>query len=68
LVTVRRAVLELHAPHGSDLSALRTLVPLFVSYVLSFVTLGIYWNIAVALYVAVGLIWFIPDRRLEARK
>jgi uncharacterized membrane protein len=37
-------VLELKAPHGEDLDALRPLVPAFLSYVLSFVYLGIYWN------------------------
>ena len=37
-------VLELKVPHGSDLDALRPLVPVFFSYVLSFVFIGIYWN------------------------
>ena len=37
-------VLELHPPHGEDLSALVPLVPVFLSYVLSFIYLGIYWN------------------------
>jgi uncharacterized membrane protein len=37
-------VLELRVPHGADLSALRPLAPVFLSYVLSFVYLGIYWN------------------------
>jgi uncharacterized membrane protein len=37
-------VLELRVPHGSDLAALRPLLPVFLSYVLSFVYLGIYWN------------------------
>jgi uncharacterized membrane protein len=37
-------VLEIHVPHGTDLAALRPLVPVFVSYVLSFVNVGIYWN------------------------
>ena len=37
-------VLELKVPHGADLAALRPLVPVFLSYVLSFVYLGIYWN------------------------
>jgi uncharacterized membrane protein len=37
-------VLELKVPHGSDLAALRPLLPVFLSYVLSFVYLGIYWN------------------------
>jgi len=37
-------VLELRVPHGADFAALRTLTPVFLSYVLSFVFLGIYWN------------------------
>ena len=37
-------VLELRAPHGADASALRPLLPVFLSYVLSFVYIGIYWN------------------------
>ncbi|HEX8284974.1 MAG TPA: TMEM175 family protein [Pyrinomonadaceae bacterium] len=37
-------VLELKVPHGADLGALRPLVPVFLSYVLSFVFVGIYWS------------------------
>ena len=37
-------VLELRVPHGTELSALEPLVPVFLSYVLSFVFVGIYWN------------------------
>src|SRR5713101_7104007 len=37
-------VLEMKVPHGDSLSALRPLLPVFLSYVLSFVYLGIYWN------------------------
>jgi uncharacterized membrane protein len=37
-------VLELKVPHGADFAALRPLIPVFLSYVLSFVFLGIYWN------------------------
>lgn len=37
-------VLELKVPHGADAAALRPLWPVFLSYVLSFVFLGIYWN------------------------
>ena len=37
-------VLELKVPHGEHLSALRPLLPTFLSYVLSFVYVGIYWN------------------------
>ena len=42
LITIM--VLELKAPIGTDASALRPLVPVFLTYVLSFVYLGIYWN------------------------
>jgi uncharacterized membrane protein len=37
-------VLELRAPHGTDIASLLTLTPKFLSYVLSFIFLGIYWN------------------------
>ena len=37
-------VLELGVPHGVDLDALRPLLPKVLSYVLSFVYIGIYWN------------------------
>ena len=37
-------VLELRVPHGAALTDLRPLVPVILSYVLSFVHLGIYWN------------------------
>jgi uncharacterized membrane protein len=42
LITIM--VLELKIPHGADLEALRPLFPVFITYVLSFVYLGIYWN------------------------
>jgi uncharacterized membrane protein len=42
LITIM--VLELKVPHGTDLSALSGLVPVFLVYVLSFVIIGIYWN------------------------
>jgi uncharacterized membrane protein len=37
-------VLELKLPHGADFAALRSVLPVFLSYVLSFVYVGIYWN------------------------
>jgi uncharacterized membrane protein len=37
-------VLELKVPHGDTVDALVPLVPIFLSYVLSFIYVGIYWN------------------------
>ena len=37
-------VLELKVPHGSDLAALKPLLPVLLTYLLSFIYLGIYWN------------------------
>jgi uncharacterized membrane protein len=37
-------VLGLRTPQGGDPAALRPLAPIFLSYVLSFINLGIYWN------------------------
>ncbi len=37
-------VLELKAPHGTELADLKELLPVFLSYLLSFVYVGIYWN------------------------
>jgi uncharacterized membrane protein len=42
LITIM--VLELKIPHGTDWQALRPLFPVFLTYVLSFVFLAIYWN------------------------
>jgi uncharacterized membrane protein len=42
LITIM--VLELHVPHGADLAALESVWPCLVTYALSFVYLGIYWN------------------------
>lgn len=42
LITIM--VLELKVPHEATLVALRPLVPVFLSYILSFIYLGIYWN------------------------
>ena len=43
-IVITIMVLELKVPHGADWSALSELWPIFLSYVLSFVYLGIYWN------------------------
>src|SRR5205823_11665393 len=42
LITIM--VLELKIPHGSDWAALRPVIPALLTYMLSFVFLGIYWN------------------------
>ncbi|HZM23670.1 MAG TPA: TMEM175 family protein [Anaerolineales bacterium] len=60
LITIM--VLELNVPHGADLAALNELTPIFLSYVLSFVFLGIYWNnhhhlLQVAKHVNGNVLW-----------
>jgi uncharacterized membrane protein len=43
-VIITIMVLEMKSPHGADLVALRPVTPVFLSYILSFVYIGIYWN------------------------
>jgi uncharacterized membrane protein len=43
-IIITITVLELKIPHGADWESLRPVVPVFFTYVLSFVYLGIYWN------------------------
>jgi uncharacterized membrane protein len=43
-VIITIMVLEMKVPHGAELSALVPVLPVFLSYVLSFVYVGIYWN------------------------
>ena len=55
-------VLEMRAPHGSEFAALGALIPIFLSYVLSFVHVGIYWNnhhhlLHTARHVTGGILW-----------
>ncbi len=55
-------VLELKVPHGHDLATIRPLVPVFLSYVLSFVYVGIYWNnhhhlLHTVRHVSGGILW-----------
>jgi len=55
-------VLELRAPHGSEVGVLRPLLPVFLSYVLSFIHIAIYWNnhhhlIHTARRVTGGILW-----------
>ena len=55
-------VLELHVPHTTDVAALRPLAPVFASYVLSFVYVGIYWSnhhhmLHLTRHVTGGILW-----------
>ena len=43
-VIITIMVLEMKSPRGVSLAALRPVIPVFLSYVLSFVYIGIYWN------------------------
>ena len=43
-IVITIMVLELRVPHGDDVRALAAVLPVFLSYVLSFVYLAIYWN------------------------
>ena len=43
-VIITVMVLEMKPPYGASLTALRPVIPVFLSYVLSFVYIGIYWN------------------------
>jgi uncharacterized membrane protein len=43
-IVITIMVLEMKVPHGVDVAALRPLIPAFLSYVLSFVFLAVYWN------------------------
>jgi uncharacterized membrane protein len=60
LITIM--VLELKVPHGGDLHALEPLFPVFLSYLLSFVFIGIYWNnhhhlLHACPHVTAGILW-----------
>ena len=43
-VIITIMVLEMKVPHGENMEALVPVIPPFLSYILSFVYLGIYWN------------------------
>jgi uncharacterized membrane protein len=61
-VIITIMVLEMKPPRGTDLAALQSLLPVFFSYVLSFVYVGIYWNnhhhlLQAAKHVTGGILW-----------
>jgi len=60
LITIM--VLELHVPQGTQLADLAVLLPVFLSYVLSFLYIGIYWNnhhhlLHTVSHVSGGILW-----------
>jgi uncharacterized membrane protein len=62
-------VLELKVPRSVELAALKPLLPVFLSYVLSFIVaiplaLVCPW-LSSGLHIFVALLWLIPDRRIE---
>jgi uncharacterized membrane protein len=55
-------VLELKVPHGADLQSLRPLLPVFLTYAMSFVFVGIYWNnhhhmLHATTHISGGVLW-----------
>ena len=61
-VIITIMVLELKSPQGTNLAALKPMVPVFFSYVVSFVYVGIYWNnhhhlLQAAQHVAGAVLW-----------
>ena len=61
-VIITIMVLEMKTPRGTGLAALQPLLPVFFSYVLSFVYVGIYWNnhhhlLQAARHVTGGILW-----------
>ena len=51
-------VLELRPPEGYTLQSLLSVAPGFLAYLLSII-------LSVAIFVIVGLVWLVPDRRIE---
>jgi uncharacterized membrane protein len=61
-VIITIMVLEMKSPRGTSLASLQPVLPVFLSYVLSFVYVGIYWNnhhhlLQAAKHVAGGILW-----------
>src|SRR5262245_10989380 len=61
-VVITIMVLELKVPHGDSLAAVKPLLPSFLTYVLSFIYVGIYWTnhhhlLSVVRSVSGGMLW-----------
>lgn len=62
IIIITIMVLEMKAPAGSELAALVAVVPAFISYILSFAYIGIYWNnhhhlLQASEHVTGGVLW-----------
>jgi len=55
-IIITIVVLEIKVPHGEELADLKPLIPIILSYILSFIYVGIYWNNHVQ-FQASFLIW-----------
>ena len=71
-VIITIIVLEMKVPHGPEFASLLPLVPVFLTYVLSFVYVGgiaTAWALSawagLVFFVIVALMWLVPDRRIE---
>jgi len=61
-VIITIMVLNLNVPRGSDLQALKAVLPVFLCYVLSYIYVGIYWNnhyhlLHASEHVSGGILW-----------
>lgn len=61
-VIITIMVLEMKVPHGTDFAALKSVVPVFLCYVLSYIYVGIYWNnhhhlLHASDHVSGGILW-----------
>lgn len=61
-IVITIMVLEIKVPHGNDWNSLKPLLPVIVSYILSFIYLGIYWNnhhhmLQTVKHVTGGILW-----------
>lgn len=61
-IVITIMVLEIKVPHGNDLDSLIPLIPIIISYILSFIYIGIYWNnhhhmLQTVTQVSGGILW-----------
>ena len=62
VIIITIMVLELKVPHSDEIVELKSVLPVFLSYILSFIYLGIYWNnhhhmLFATRVISVGVLW-----------